>query len=152
VRSLPIQNAFHIFRTEQAMNGDTPSPTELLEQARELGARIGALSSLGAGITAAIGQHTIEPEHVYLMIDGYVANLVALNKRLEDGIASLSALPSSAHVSGNRSAGDELAPDACTTVGSFPWTRQGVLHRSRSDDRRPTSSSIDGQRVHLKRH
>jgi hypothetical protein len=90
------------------MSSNTPSPTELLEQTRELGARIGALSSLGAGITAAIGQHTIEPEHVYLMIDGYVANLVTLTRRLEDGIAALALSATAAHAPANRGGGDEL--------------------------------------------
>ncbi len=88
------------------MSSNTPSPIELLEQTRELGARIGALSSLGAGITAGIGQHTIEPEHVYLIIDGYVANLVALIGRLEDGLAALALSAADAHAPTNRGSGE----------------------------------------------
>lgn len=88
------------------MTTHSPTPNELLEQTRELGSRIGALSSLGAGITAAIGQHTIEPEHVYLMIDGYVSNLVALTRRLEDGIASLAAATVTTTASTHSGAGE----------------------------------------------
>jgi hypothetical protein len=66
-----------------------PTPASLLEDARELSARLGALTSLAAGMTAAIAQHTFDPDHIYLLIDGYVSSLATMQSRIEAGLAQL---------------------------------------------------------------
>jgi hypothetical protein len=72
----------------------------MLEDARELGASLGALTSLAAGMTAAIAQNTFDPDHIYMLVDGYVSSLVNLQSRLEAGLLQLAA----------NSAGEAAAP------------------------------------------
>jgi hypothetical protein len=59
-----------------------PSLFSILDDVAELGSRIGALGSLGAGFAAALRVGTIDHDAVAILLDGYGSSLVALQKKI----------------------------------------------------------------------
>lgn len=59
----------------------------ILNELDELGARIDAIASLGAGIAAALASEAIAPDDVYHMLATYAGGLLALQKKVRSQVA-----------------------------------------------------------------
>lgn len=87
----------------------SPSLSSILDDVAELGSRIGALGSLGAGFAAALRVGTIDHDAVAILLDGYASSLVALQKKiaadLGDQVDTAAAIDTSVrghHIAGER--------------------------------------------------
>lgn len=104
----------------------------ILNELDELGARIDAIASLGAGIAAALTSEAIAPDDVYHMLATYAGGLLALQKKVRNQVAVATA----------RATGRDPAPAAAQ-----PTTERNP--RGETLDRR---SGDVAKRTHERRH